>query len=118
MVDTGASINVIDKETFAKLPAITLEKMTTRAFAYDYQKPVTFIGKFDALMESQKRYAIASFYVVNNNTSGNLISADTAQELGVVALHLNKISTPTQSSTLVIKDDTLNKAWFTPVRIQ
>ena len=109
MVDTGASINVMDKETFAKLPAITLEKTTTRAFAYDNQKPVTFIGKFDALVETRKRYAIATFYVVNNNTSGNLISADTAQELGLVTLHLNKISTPTQSSTLVTNDDNLNK---------
>ena len=110
MVDTGASINVIDKETFAKLPAITLEKTTTRAFAYDNNKPVTFIGKFDALVETRKRYAIATFYVVNNNTSGNLISADTAQALGLVTLHLNKILTPTQFSTLVTSDDNLNKS--------
>ena len=34
MVDTGASIYVIDKETFAKLPEIELEKTKTRAFAY------------------------------------------------------------------------------------
>ena len=38
-----------------------------------------------------------------------MISADTAQELGLVTLHLNKISTPTQSSTLVTNDDNLNK---------
>ena len=80
MVDTGASINVMDKETFAKVPAITLEKTATRAFTYDNKKPVTFIGKFDVLVETRKRYAIATFYVVNNNTSGNLISADPAQE--------------------------------------
>ena len=92
MVDTGASINVIDKETFAKLPEIQLEQTKTRAFAYDYDKPVRFIGKFDAVLEMRKRYTVATFYVVNKNTSGNLISADTAQELGLVTLHINKIS--------------------------
>ena len=66
MVDTGASINVMDKETFAKLPPNTLEKTTIRAFAYDNDKPVTFIGKFDTPVETRKRYAIATFYVVNH----------------------------------------------------
>ena len=109
MVDTGASINVIDKETFAKLPEIELENTKTRAFAYDTDKPVKFIGKFDAVIETRKRYAVATFYVVNNNTSGNLISADTAQELGLVTLHLNKISSRIKPSTPVTNDGKLNK---------
>ena len=109
MVDTGASINVIDKETFAKLPEIELENTKTRAFAYDTDKPVKFIGKFDAVIETRKRYAVATFYVVNNNTSGNLISADTAQELGLVTLHLNKISSHIKPSTPVTNDGKLNK---------
>ena len=45
MVDTGASINVMERETFAKLPAITLEKMITQEFAYDNDKPIMFIGR-------------------------------------------------------------------------
>ena len=84
MVDTGAFIKVIDKETFAKLPEIELENTKTRAFAYDTSKPVKYIGKFDAVIETRKRYAVATFYVVNNKASGNFISADTAQELGLV----------------------------------
>ena len=92
MVGTGASINVIDNETFAKLPEIQLEQTKTHAFAYDNDKPVRFIGKFDAILETRKLYTVATFCVVNNNTSGNVISADTAQELGLVTLHLNKIS--------------------------
>lgn len=72
MVDTGASINVIDKETLAKLSEMELKKTKTRAFAYDTDKPVKFMGKFDAVIETRKRYAVATFYVVDNNTSGNL----------------------------------------------
>ena len=60
MVETGAYINAMDKESFAKLPAITLERTTTRAFAYNNIKPVTFIGKFDELAETKKRYAVAT----------------------------------------------------------
>ena len=109
MVDTGASINVIDKETFAKLPEIQLEQMKTRAFAYDNDKPVRFIGKFDAVLEMRKQYAVATFYVVNNNTSGNLISADTAQELGLVTLHLNKISSTSTLATQMTNDQKLKE---------
>ena len=39
-----------------------------------------------------------------------MISADTAQALGLVTLHLNKISTPSQFLTVVINDDSLNKS--------
>ena len=109
MVDTGASINVLDKETFEKLPEIALEKTKTRAFAYDTEKPVKFLGKFHAVIETRKRYAVTTFYVVDNNTAGNLISADTAQELGLVTLHLNKISSHNKSSTPVTNDGKLNK---------
>ena len=109
MVDTGASINVIDKETFAKLPEIQLEQAKTRAFAYDNDKPVRIIGKFDAVLEKRKRYTVATFYVFNNNTSGNLISADTAQELGLMTLHLNKISSPSTLATKMKNDQKLKE---------
>ena len=39
-----------------------------------------------------------------------MISSDTAQELGLVTLHLNEISTPIQFSTSVTNDDNLNKS--------
>ena len=109
MVDTGASLNVIQKETFAKLPEIQLEQAKTRAFAYDNDKPVRIIGKFDAVLETRRRYTVATFYVVNNNTSGNLISADTAQELGLMKLHLNKISSPSTLATKMKNDQKLKE---------
>ena len=108
MVDTGASINVIDKETFAKLPEIQLEQTKTRAFAYD-DTPARFIGKFDAVLETRKWYTVATVYLVNNNTSGNLMSADTAQEFGLVTLHLNKISSPSTLATQMTNDQTLKE---------
>jgi hypothetical protein len=54
---------------------------------------VQFLGKFEALIETKKRIAVATFYVAKTTNSGNLISATTAQELGLISLHLNKVST-------------------------
>ncbi len=38
-------------------------------------KPVRFIGKFEAIVETRKRVAVATVYVANKPGSGNLISA-------------------------------------------
>ena len=93
MVDTGASINVLDRKTFSKMVDVTLDRTTTKAFPYNSSQPVQFIGKFQALVQTKKRYTFATFFVVGDDNSGNLISAQTAQELGLIDLHLNKLST-------------------------
>ena len=70
-----------------------LTKTSIKAFAYNAIKPVQFLGKFEALIETKKRIAVATFYVAKTTNSGNLISATTAQELVLISLHLNKVST-------------------------
>ena len=45
-IDTGATINVIDRDTFNKMQDITLNRTNTRAFAYNTKSPVELIGKF------------------------------------------------------------------------
>ena len=93
MADTGASINVLDRKTFSKMVDATLARTTTKAFPYDSSQPIQFIGKFQALVQTKKRYTVATFFVVDNDHSGNLMSAQTAHELGLISLHLNKLST-------------------------
>ena len=44
-------------------------------------------------MQTKKRCTVATFFVVEDDDSGNLMSAQTAQELGLISLHLNKLST-------------------------
>jgi hypothetical protein len=66
---------------------------------------VQFLGKFEALIETKKRIAVATFYVAKTTNSGNLISATTAQELGLISLNPNKVST-TKNNNL---DKILNK---------
>ena len=61
MIDTGASIIFIDKATFANLPEIKLENTKTSAFPYNTEQPIKSIGKFNAVVETKKGYAVTTF---------------------------------------------------------
>eukprot|EP00794_Sanderia_malayensis_P013141 gene13141-biopygen10474 len=93
-VDTGASINVIDQSTFHKMKGVKLERTQTKAFAYNTDTPVDFIGKFDTLVETKRQFTIAMLYVTTDHDSGCLLSAESAQDLKLISIHLNKVTTP------------------------
>ena len=81
MVDTGASINVIDEQTFSKFREVALESTKTKGFAYNQSEPVNFLGKFQAAVETRKQMIVITFKVVQGQHSGNLLSQLTAQDL-------------------------------------
>ena len=110
MVDTGASLNVIDRSTFSNMSDITLDHTKTKAFAYKSSQPVHFIGKFQALVQTKKRYTVATFFVVDDENSGSLMNAQTAQELGLISLHLNMVSAKTPLRDKPILPETNDKA--------
>jgi hypothetical protein len=91
-IDTGATINVIDQTTYSKMDRVNLKQTNIKAFAYNATEPVKFQGKFEAVIETRKRIAVATFYVAQTSNSGNLISATTAQDLGLISLHVNKLT--------------------------
>ena len=84
-IDMGASNNVIDRETYNKIQGMKLSRTNTKAFAYNTSSPVEFLGKFEAVIETRKRMTIATFYVAKGESCGNLLSLNTAQELGLVS---------------------------------
>ena len=99
MVDTGASINVIDRSTFSNMSDVALGHTKTKAFVSNFSKPVKFIGKFQALVQTKKLCTVAPFFVVENENSGT----QTAQEFGLLSLHLNTVSgkTPLQDKSII-----------------
>ena len=97
-IDTGATVNVVDRSTYDKMTGVKLEKTKVRAFAYSAETPVKFVGKFVSTIETRKRIAAATFYVAETPCSGNLISSTTAQELGLISMHVNKVSTNSDSN--------------------
>ena len=90
LVDTGSSINVIDYGTFQKLPNITLKRTTIKAYPFNSNEPVKMKGKFDTTIESQNKFAVATIYVTEDD-GGCLLSAETAQDLGLVRFHLDAL---------------------------
>ena len=91
LIDTGATVDIIDANTFEKLrKKVSLQKSTTKIYAYGFQTPLPLKGQFQATLESKKRYTVSQIYVIDG-AGGNLLSAKTAQDLAFVQL-ANKIS--------------------------
>ncbi|XP_065060965.1 uncharacterized protein K02A2.6-like [Rhopilema esculentum] len=89
LVDTGASVNILDEETFSQIPSDPkLEKTTVKVYPYNSNSPVKLLGKFQATVETKKRITVATFYVTEGN-SGSLLGSETSQELGLVTFHIN-----------------------------
>ena len=107
MIDTGASINVLDNTAFQQLEGIELRPTKVKAFAFSSKQPVCFKGKFEALVETKQKYCVSTFYVVSSKDSGCLLSMATAQELGLISLNLSAIKpvdvTDEKLSTLLDK---------------
>ena len=93
-IDTGSSINVIGKNTFAKLRNIQLKPTSVKAYPFNSDKPVKMEGKFCALAESKHKFTVATIYV-SSEDGGCLLSSETVQELGLVSLHLNQMNKST-----------------------
>ncbi|XP_065067305.1 uncharacterized protein K02A2.6-like [Rhopilema esculentum] len=91
-IDTGAAINVIDQNTFSRMKDVNLQKTNMKAFPYSSSKPVHLKGQFNAVIETKNRLTLATFYVMNDSGSGNLLSSSTAMDLGLISLHLNTLS--------------------------
>ena len=81
-----------DRDTFNKMQDITLNRTNTKAFAYNTTSPVEFLGKFEGVIETRKRISIATFYVAKGKNCGNLLSFSTAQDLGLVSLNIDKLT--------------------------
>ena len=91
LVDTGATVDIIDSTTYAKLKRkSSFRKSSTKIYAYGFHTPLPLNGQFQATLESKKRYTVSQIYVIDG-AGGNLLSAKTAQDLALVQL-INTIS--------------------------
>ena len=89
LIDTGSSINVIDYDTFQQLNGIELER-NIKAITFNSKEPVKMKGKLETTMESTLKLTVATVYVTEKD-GGCLLSSETAQDLGLVSLHLNVV---------------------------
>ena len=90
-VDTGASVNIIDKKTFDILCksgcGLELEKTNVKIFAYGSNSALPVSGTFKADVTCGDVTVSTVFFVVESTQGlrgGNLLSSDTAQRLKLV----------------------------------
>ena len=96
-VDTRSTFNIIDETTFKQLQNINLQKKHIRTNLFNSGEPIQMTGKFDTLFESRKRLTEATIYVTGQD-GGCLFNNTTAQELGLISLHLNQVDTQRKAS--------------------
>ena len=93
MVDTGASIDIIDEPTYAmmqKSKPVCLSRPINRVFAYGSTTQLPVLGRFNGTLESKKKIAITDIHVVKGNF-GCLLSYTSANTLGLIHVNINKV---------------------------
>ena len=99
LIDTGASVNVIDEVTFKNISNENLTPTKTRIFAYGTPSPLQVLGQIKYPISFQDTEITALFYVIRAQPSskgGNLINSDTAQKLQLIKF-LCALSSPSKS---------------------
>eukprot|EP00794_Sanderia_malayensis_P017947 gene17947-19737_t len=97
LVDTGATVDIIDEKTLDTMNnKVKLEKTNTKIYPYGSKTPLPLKGQFQGTIESKSRYTVTQIYVVEG-AGGNLLSAKTAQDLNLIQI-VNRISGEATSS--------------------
>ncbi|XP_028416022.1 uncharacterized protein K02A2.6-like [Dendronephthya gigantea] len=89
MIDSGASVNILDKAAYEQIVTqndhIQLQKTSTRIYAYGAAEPLALLGKFQATIETLSSKTNGSFYVVDG-FHGSILSHDTSVALGLISV--------------------------------
>ncbi|KAL8605547.1 hypothetical protein ACOMHN_031484 [Nucella lapillus] len=107
LIDTGASVNVIDEHSHKNiLNTCTLTPSSTHIFSYGNKNPLHVVGQFDTKITHKDTSVRATFHVVRSQASmkyGNLLSAKTAEKLNIVSFAF-------ATNTLTVADALCNKS--------
>ena len=97
LIDTRASVNILTQKDYeflcTKSKEIFLRKTKTRIYAFGSSEPVELTGKFEALVDSKRRVAAATFYVTKG-TQGttSILGCETSTNLRLITMNVNSVS--------------------------
>ncbi|CAB4003757.1 Hypothetical predicted protein [Paramuricea clavata] len=94
LIDTVASINIIDEPTFqhlCKQKPIKIHRSKARIYAYAAQSPLPILGVFEEIIESKTKMTTAKSHVAKGD-NGNLLCSETAAELGLITLNIHNVN--------------------------
>ena len=108
LIDTGASIKVVDEKTYQTIiksrqnKRISLSNTATKIYSYGGSKPLPVFGTFTTHVESKRKLTPATIYVIRGE-HGCLLSYQAATELDLISIDTSSIasvntSTPTAST--------------------
>lgn len=92
MVDSGASVDLIDENTFRELyKEKAPEKTKRRIFSYGSPTPLPLLGTVKAEISANANSTQTTLHIVKG-ASGNLLGFHTAKQLGVLKI-VNQVKT-------------------------
>ena len=88
IIDSGASVNVLDSDTFSELTdkGIILRHSNVKIYPYGSETPLPVKGTFNANVSTPDLHTRANFVVVENLNAGSLLGKKTATELGLLRI--------------------------------
>ena len=87
LIDSGASVNVLDLETYHRLSArkgVQLMPTNLRVYAYGSTTPLNILGTVSGLVKCNSDEIVAKFVVVPNKHAGCPLGRQTATQLGLL----------------------------------
>ena len=93
VIDTGASIDIIDELAFNTLQQqrpVALQRSSTRIFAYGARNQLPVMGQFHATLECSTGVTNTQVHVIKGNF-GCLLSYQTSSALGLIMLNINNV---------------------------
>ena len=99
IVDSGASVNVLDSATFNRLSdsGVVLRDSCVKIYAYGSKTPLPVKGIFNANVSTPQVQTQADFVVVENLHAGSLLGRKTATDLGLLRVGPEYLSMVKQS---------------------
>ncbi|VDI49213.1 Hypothetical predicted protein [Mytilus galloprovincialis] len=85
MIDTGATVNILDDKTHKNIGSPKLNKNDIKLLPYGGGKPLEVTGACELGVETKHKYGVHKFYVVRGG-HGALIGYPTASQLGLVKI--------------------------------
>lgn len=123
LVDTGASVNIINGTDYDKMSdRPKLQNPSPQIFAYGSTDPLPVRGFFRTKIQYKEKHTQAGFYVVDTNgnraKSRSLLGADTAQVLNIVQFAFSSsVSSSIPDQFPVLFDGTLGKIQDVKVKL-
>lgn len=110
LIDSGASVNIIDKTAYhilsRKIPSINLQPSKVKLTPYGCDTPIEVMGQFQTAVESKHKITNGTFYVVNK-ASGSLLSYETARELELIRVEdVNSVQSKQTTKQQDLPDNT------------